>query len=119
MKDAFELVKPAILPPLDEDFRPAVLANRAFRDEVVASGAGVPLLIGLERCDGYISHYQTEVFPADHFRADANLHYVERIIKFLIWQFNGICCVYYNPAEKNCENHTYCAYEYVFAYVFK
>jgi hypothetical protein len=89
MKDAFNLVKPAIVPPLDEDFRPAVLANRAYLAEVAKSGAGVPLLIGLERCDCYISHYQTEVFPDAHPRAEANLRYVERIIKFLIWQKGG------------------------------
>jgi predicted NBD/HSP70 family sugar kinase len=85
----FKLVKPRILPPLDEDFRPAVLANRAFLDEVANSGDGVPLLIGLERCDGYLSHYQTKVFPDGHSRAGANFRYVERIIKFLIWQKGG------------------------------
>ena len=89
MKDAFKLVKPGIVPPLDEEFRPAILANRAYQDEVTESGAGVPLLLGLERCDGYISHYQTQVFPEDHPRAEANFHYVERIIKFLIWQKGG------------------------------
>ncbi|UCD40657.1 MAG: ROK family protein [Chloroflexota bacterium] len=89
MKDAFKLVKPKIVPPLDSGFRPAVLANRAYLDEVNSSGDGVPLLIGLERCDGYISHYQTKVFPDDHPRADANLDFIERIIKFLIWQKGG------------------------------
>jgi predicted NBD/HSP70 family sugar kinase len=89
MKTDFKLVKPRILPPLDEDFRPAVLANRAFLDEVAASGDGVPLLLGLERADGYLAHYKTQVYPADHPRAGANLRYVERIIKFLIWQKGG------------------------------
>lgn len=89
MKDEFKLVIPNVVPPLDSDFRPAILANRAYRAEVSESGVGVPLLLGLERCDGYISQYQLEVFPEDHPRADANLHYVERIIKFLIWQKGG------------------------------
>ena len=89
MKDEFKLVIPNVVPPLDSDFRPAILANRAYRAEVSESGVGVPLLLGLERCDGYISQYQLEVFPEDHPRADANFHYVERIIKFLIWQKGG------------------------------
>ncbi len=43
------LIPPRFVPPLDPDFRPAVLANRAFRAEVEASGQGVPLVIALER----------------------------------------------------------------------
>jgi len=34
MIEAFALVEPRFLPPLDEDFRPAALANRAFRKRV-------------------------------------------------------------------------------------
>ncbi len=89
MSAAFELLKPTIVPPLDEDFRPAVLANHAFLDEVAESGVGVPLLLGLERSDGYLSHFATQVFPEGHVRADANLYYVERIVKFLLWQKGG------------------------------
>lgn len=120
MKNAFKLVKPAIVPPLDEDFRPAVLANRAYRQEVAKSGVGVPLLIGLERCDGYISHYHTVVFPEDHPRADANLHYVERIIKFLIWQKGGWKIYIGGPASigeyiRECySSHGKCKFDYHF-----
>jgi predicted NBD/HSP70 family sugar kinase len=89
MSPTFKLLKPTIVPPLDEDFRPAVLANHAFLDEVAESGVGVPLLLGLERSDGYISHFTTQVFPEGHARANANLHYVERIVKFLLWQKGG------------------------------
>jgi predicted NBD/HSP70 family sugar kinase len=89
MNTAFKLVKPTIVPPLDEDFRPAVLANHAFLDEVAGSNVGVPLLLGLERSDGYLSHFATKVYPEGHTRADANLHYIERIVKFLLWQKGG------------------------------
>lgn len=34
------LVKPRIVPPLDPDFRPASLANRAFQKAVTDSGKG-------------------------------------------------------------------------------
>ena len=30
MTDSFSLVKPKFIPPLDDEFCPAVLANRAF-----------------------------------------------------------------------------------------
>jgi predicted NBD/HSP70 family sugar kinase len=74
---------------LDPDFRPAVLANRRFRDEVGASGAGVPLVFGLERADGSLSRFETRVFPAGHPGAGASLFYAERLLKFLLWQRGG------------------------------
>jgi predicted NBD/HSP70 family sugar kinase len=85
----FTLIKPRFLPALDEGFRPAVLANRAFLREVDASGVGVPLILGLERADGSVSRFETRVFPDRHARANANLMYVERILKFLLWQRGG------------------------------
>jgi predicted NBD/HSP70 family sugar kinase len=89
MNHVFKLVEPAIVPPLDEEFRPAVLANRSFLDEIERSGVGVTLLLGLERSDGYVSHFATQVFPEDHPRAASNFEDVERIIKFLLWQKGG------------------------------
>ena len=89
MSSDFTLIKPRFVPPLDEGFRPAVLANHAFIKEVEASGAGVPLVLGLERADGSVSRYESRVFPEGHARANANLMYVERIVKFLLWQRGG------------------------------
>ncbi len=86
---AMKLVKPAIVPPLDEDFRPASLANRAFLEEVRASGRGVPLVIGVERGEGLTSVFETEVFEDGAEGAEANLQYVERLVKFLLWQRGG------------------------------
>ena len=68
----FRLIKPGFVPPLDEDFCPAVLANRAFLDEVRRVG-GEPLVIGLERAGGLLSRFETAVFPGDHPRAEAML----------------------------------------------
>ena len=82
----FPLVTPAVAPPLDPDFRPAALANRAFRRSVAQAGGGVPLVFGLERLDGSLSRYETRVFPDDHPQAAANLFYAERLLKFLLWQ---------------------------------
>jgi predicted NBD/HSP70 family sugar kinase len=88
MAEAFRLVEPAILPPLDHAFRPAVLANRAFVAEAEAAGS-VPLIFGMERPDGSLSRYETVAFPEGHPRAEANLVYAERIFKFLLWQRGG------------------------------
>lgn len=83
----FQLVKPRLVPPLDEAFAPAVLANHAFAKEVEKEG--VPLVLGLERADGSISRFETKVFPDHHPRAGANLMYAERLLKFLLWQRGG------------------------------
>jgi predicted NBD/HSP70 family sugar kinase len=93
MSETFGLVKPKILPPLDDGFRPAVLANRAFWAEVEASGGGVPLVLGLERPDGSVSRFETRVLAEDHPRAKANAFFAERLLKFLLWQ-RGACRVY-------------------------
>ena len=82
------LTRPLTQPPLDPDFRPAVLANRAFRHDAAAAG-GPPLIIVLERTDGARSRYETVVFPEDHPRTVENLAYVERLVKFLLWQRGG------------------------------
>lgn len=89
MTDAFQRIAPRFAPPLDPGFRPAVLANRAFRAEVEQSGAGVPLRIALARPDGTVSRFDTVVFSEGHARAVANLTYVERLVKFMLWSRGG------------------------------
>jgi predicted NBD/HSP70 family sugar kinase len=86
---SFKLTEPQFVPPLDPGFRPAALANRAFRREVEESGDGVPLVLALERPDGAVSRFETRVFPEGHPRAQANLMYAERVFKFLLWQCGG------------------------------
>jgi hypothetical protein len=89
MNKIMRMTEPRFLPPLDPGFRPAVTANHAFRSDVRASGQGVPLIIALERDDGSISRYETIAFAADHPRAEENLFYAERLVKFLLWQHGG------------------------------
>ncbi|MBE0699501.1 MAG: ROK family protein [Anaerolineaceae bacterium] len=81
---SFQLIKPKWIPPLEEGFRPASLANRAFLAEV--GEQATPLIFGLERENGKISRFETRVFPEGHPRAEANLFYAERLLKFLLWQ---------------------------------
>jgi predicted NBD/HSP70 family sugar kinase len=83
------LEKPALVPPLDVNFRPAVLYNRAIQKEVDVSGDGVPLVLALERNDGSTSRFETRVLPEDHPHAGENNFYVERLVKFLLWQKGG------------------------------
>lgn len=80
------LPEPRVSPPLDPDFRPAALANRAYREAVAASGQAVPCGIAVERSDGLVSVYRTEVF-AD--LSGGTLAYVERIVKMLLWARGG------------------------------
>lgn len=87
MMDEFKRVKPKFIPPLDPDFRPASLANRAFQQDTAETG--VPLVIGLERESGKVSRYETRVYPENHPQAGANLAYVERLVKFLLWARGG------------------------------
>src|SRR6185312_3172741 len=72
--------------PLDPAFQPAVVFNRNYVEAVKASGMGVPLALGLERENGLVSRYETIVrVTADQ----ETLHYVERIVKFLLWSRGG------------------------------
>lgn len=89
MNQEFTLIEPAVVPPLDEAFRPAVLANRAFIAEVKASGQAVPLRIALERPDGTISTFETLCFAEQSPRFQASFAYAERLVKFLLWQKGG------------------------------
>ena len=74
---------------LDAAFRPAVLANRAFRRAVQDSGKGQLLRVALEQADGSTFHFHTEIFAEEAFGAPGNFTYVERLVKFLLWGWGG------------------------------
>jgi predicted NBD/HSP70 family sugar kinase len=83
MKLSFSANFPA---PLDPQFQPAVLFNRRYAAAAKKSGRAVPLVIGLERENKLVSRYETMVFP----ESDATtLFYIERLVKFLLWQRGG------------------------------
>ncbi len=87
MAKLLKFVHPKILPALDDAFQPAALANRMFRASVAQ--IGVPLVIGLERNNHEISRYETKVLPEGHSNFEFNFNYIERIVKFLLWQRGG------------------------------
>lgn len=82
-----QLIEPKVTPPLDEGFRPAVLADKNFRRN--AQPFSVRAVIGLERGAGEMSRFETVVFPEGHPDFESNHQYIERIIKFLLWQRGG------------------------------
>jgi predicted NBD/HSP70 family sugar kinase len=79
-------VKPRVVPPLDADFRPAFLGNRAFLGAAKESGRAVPMAFALQRPNGSVSVYRTLALGEEDERAALNLTYAERILKFLLWQ---------------------------------
>jgi len=92
-------IKPQIAPPLDPDFRPGVLSNRAFLDAAQSSGRAVPLVVGVQRGDGSTSIFQTHLLPAEHKDARANIEYAERLVKTLLWQRGGHKVIIGGPRE--------------------
>src|SRR5271154_2055471 len=83
MKFVSSTIYPA---PLDPQFQPAVLFNRAYLAVAKKSGRAVPLVIGLEREHRLVSRYETVVLPA---AGAATLLYAERLVKFLLWARGG------------------------------
>ena len=65
LNQGLPLVAPRLVPVLDATFRPAVLANHAFRAAVKSSGQAQPLRLALEQADGSVFHYATEIFTED------------------------------------------------------
>lgn len=94
----FEL-KPLLFPSLEPDFQPASLWNRAYR-QLVAGDAGVrPLSIALIRSDDSTSRHDTRVLAENHAAASLTFRYVERLLKFLLWQQGG-CSVLIAGADE-------------------
>ncbi len=92
------LIAPKVTPALDPWFRPAALANRAFREAVRAAARPVPVLLALEQAEGIVSHFQTQILPEDHPLAAANFAYLERIAKALLWSRGGFRFHFQGPA---------------------
>jgi predicted NBD/HSP70 family sugar kinase len=88
-------VTPRIRPALDPEFVPAALWNRSYR----ALGPTLPLAIALERGDGSVSVFRTAVLPHEGAGAELNYRYVERLVKFLLWQKGGYRIAIAGPGE--------------------
>jgi predicted NBD/HSP70 family sugar kinase len=81
-------VSPKFRPPLDTDFVPASLWNRAFHAAAKTAGP-VPIALALERERGSVSVFQTAILPHQGAGVAINERYAERLLKFLLWQKGG------------------------------
>lgn len=92
-------LKPALRPALEAAFLPAALWNRAYRALVAQDRAARPLALSLIQADGTVSRYDTRILGAGHASAALSLRYVERLLKFLLWQKSG-CTVLVAGADE-------------------
>ena len=82
-------VHPEFRPVLDPEFLPAALWNRAYRSLVTHSAGARPFALALERSDGSVSVFRTATLPHAGAAVEINQRYVERLLKFLLWQKGG------------------------------
>jgi predicted NBD/HSP70 family sugar kinase len=93
------LIAPRVVPPLDGQFRPAVLARIAFQEQVRQSGRALPVRLALEQADGLVHHFNTEIFPEGSPGSVGNYTYLERTLKFLLWSRGGCRIHFDGPAS--------------------
>jgi predicted NBD/HSP70 family sugar kinase len=76
-------------PEVDPEFLPAVLWNRAYAAAARASPGSLVLGIALARQDGTVFRHRVRILPPSASTAALNRTYVERLVKFLLWQKGG------------------------------
>ncbi len=89
MKEFAALAQPRVVPPLHARFSPSVLANHAYLRAVRQSPRAVPLVIALERHEGFVSVHRTECFDETDDLSRFNLPFAERLVKMLLWKHGG------------------------------
>ena len=82
-------IQPKITPVLDPGFVPAVLWNQAFEAKAAADPASHQVDIALTRNDGTCFRWSGKLLPHTGENIALNETYVERIVKFLLWQKRG------------------------------
>jgi predicted NBD/HSP70 family sugar kinase len=80
---------PKVRPELDPEFVPAVLWNKNYLKAVAESGSAQKIVIALNRPNGTVSTFATEVFSHEGGNRKLNIKYVERLVKFLLWMKGG------------------------------
>ena len=82
-------IQPKITPVLDPGFVPAVLWNRAYEAKVATDSGAHDIKIALTRQDGTCFTWAGRILPHTGDNVALNKTYVERIVKFLLWQKGG------------------------------
>ena len=72
---------------LDPGFMPMSIVYRDFVEAATQAG-GEKLVIGIERNNGYVSTFETVVFPEGTGKDGENIEMIDRIVKSLLW-FRG------------------------------
>lgn len=85
-KGVFAGVLPKQMPPLDWGFVPALLWNQGYERLVAEKGNATLLSIALERGPKDISVFSTKILPPGSEHGSLTFAYVERLLKFLLWQ---------------------------------
>ena len=83
------VVTPEFRPVLDPSFVPAVLWNRAYRAQAEADPAARTIHIALSRQDGTTFRWSGKILSASSANSQLTLRYIERHVKFLLWQKGG------------------------------
>ena len=73
---------------LDKGFMPMALVYREFTEAAKAAG-GKRLVIGIERNKGYVSAFETVIYPDGCGHDEENYAFVERLVKSMLWMRGG------------------------------
>lgn len=73
---------------LDPQFQPMAKVIANYEESVKAVG-GVPVVIAIERNNGFIATYEIEAFADDTGHDEENYNIAERIVKTLLWLYGG------------------------------
>jgi len=82
-------IEPKIKPVLDPEFIPAVLWNRAYQAKVADASDTKVIKIALSRRDGFVTVWSGAVLLHEGENIELNRKYIERMLKFLLWQKGG------------------------------
>lgn len=82
-------IDPAFRPVLDPEFVPAVLWNRAYREKAAADPGARTLDLAMTRKDGTTFRWSDKILSAGGGNDALTLRFVERYVKFLLWQKGG------------------------------
>ncbi len=80
---------PRLTPPLEPDFQPAALWCEGFRRLVDYERGARAVTVALVGDAHGMSLFETRILPPGHPAAGLNAVYLERLLKFLLWQKGG------------------------------
>lgn len=82
-------IKAAFKPILDPEFVPAALWNRAYLAKVARDAKARQIHLALSRPDGTTFRWSGPILSESATNHALTLRYIERIVKFLLWQKGG------------------------------